>query len=115
VSLERVTSALPETRRFVDRHLRTHVSRETADDVKVVVSELVSNALLHGAGGIRLNLCLLDDAVRVEVADEGDAGLPHIDEQPDETGGWGLRLVEAIALRWGVYEGSTHVWADVPR
>ena len=31
----------------------------------------------------------------------------------DETGGWGLQIVDQLALQWGVLEGTTHVWADL--
>ena len=32
-----------------------------------------------------------------------------------EVGGWGLHLVQTLSDRWGVYEGSTHVWFEIDR
>lgn len=84
-------------------------------DAKVVVSELVNNAFLHGAGEIVLNAQLHDDALRLEVVDQGTGHAPAIREQvEDDTGGWGLQLVQALSTRWGAFEGTTHVWADIP-
>jgi anti-sigma regulatory factor (Ser/Thr protein kinase) len=79
------------------------------------VSELVNNAVVHGEGRIRLDAELRGEILRVEVVDEGEGTPPAIREQGvADGGGWGLRLVDTLALRWGVYEGSTHVWAELP-
>jgi hypothetical protein len=32
-----------------------------------------------------------------------------------EVGGWGLHLVQTLSNRWGVHEGSTHVWFEIER
>ena len=41
--------------------------------------------------------------------------MPEIREQPaDESGGWGLRIVDEVALQWGCFEGTTHVWVELP-
>jgi hypothetical protein len=32
-----------------------------------------------------------------------------------EVGGWGLHLVQTLSDRWGVYQGSTHVWFEIDR
>lgn len=80
----------------------------------LVSSELVSNAYLHGAGEIELVVNLFEDRIRIEVVDEGHEQAPAVREQPaDESGGWGLRIVDQVALQWGVFEGTTHVWADL--
>lgn len=77
-----------------------------ADDVLVCVSELATNALVHGVPpgrGYRLMLWLRDEGqVRVEVHDSGD-GVPGVRE-PDGESGRGLVIVEALADRWGVGE-----------
>lgn len=77
-----------------------------ADDVLVCVSELATNALVHGVPpgrGYRLMLWLRDEGqVRVEVHDSGD-GEPGVRE-PDGESGRGLVIVEALADRWGVGE-----------
>jgi anti-sigma regulatory factor (Ser/Thr protein kinase) len=78
---------------------------------EIVVSELVTNALVHGAVPILLTIERRDGKVHVEVRDErGDFG-PRSD-------GHGLQLVEAFALNWGISpidgNGKT-VWADIAR
>jgi hypothetical protein len=54
--------------------------------------------------------------VRVEVVDQGAGFIPVARDRPvTEVGGWGLHLVETLADRWGVHEGSTHVWFEIDR
>lgn len=75
------------------------------DDLLLCVSELATNALLHGVPPgryYRLRLLLFDGMVRVEVADSG-GGLPQVkDGDPGAEGGRGLLLVASLAERWGV-------------
>ena len=84
-------------------------------DFELAVSELVSNALLHGEGRIHVQLsCDADGRVRLEVGDEGrdggDAPRPHLVDR--RFGGWGLRFVDQLAESWGAvrHEGGTLVW-----
>ncbi|MFJ3634127.1 ATP-binding protein [Streptomyces sp. NPDC090085] len=74
------------------------------DDVSLCVSELATNALLHGVPPgrhYRLRMLLFDATVRVEVADSG-GGRPRVaDRDPGAEGGRGLLLVAALADRWG--------------
>lgn len=80
----------------------------------LVSSELVTNAYRHGRGEIELRLSVHDDRLRIEVIDHGRDAAPAVREQAaDGTGGWGLRIVDQLALQWGVFEGATHVWADL--
>ncbi|WP_406184116.1 ATP-binding protein [Streptomyces sp. NBC_01006] len=79
-------------------------SRE--DDMLLCVSELATNALLHGAPpgrGYLLRLLRLEHLVRVEVHDSGD-GAPIPQPQDRDGGGLGLLIVEAVADLWGVSE-----------
>ncbi|MFJ3648142.1 ATP-binding protein [Streptomyces murinus] len=96
--------------RRVVRELLTvwDVPEGVRDDVVLVVSELITNALVH-AGGTRIGCRLHRTAerIRVEVADEitGDAGsvLPVTCRPgPEDPHGRGLLLVEALSLGWGV-------------
>ena len=85
------------------------------DDVALVVSELVTNAVVHGEGDITLDVVVDDDSVHVEVADRE----PHLPDQPhaalDAESGRGLLLVSRVATQWGVRRTSPGkvVWAHL--
>ncbi|HEX8159436.1 MAG TPA: ATP-binding protein [Solirubrobacteraceae bacterium] len=84
-------------------------------DAELLVSELTSNAILHGKGQtITLRAWLDEDRLLVEVVDDG-SGFEHELRRKDfeQVGGWGLELVEDVSSRWGVREGTTHVWFEL--
>jgi anti-sigma regulatory factor (Ser/Thr protein kinase) len=116
VDLPRGPEATRIARDLLARHYSDALGAEALYNAQLVTTELVANALEHGRGRIRLKAALGDACLRVEVVDDGTGEAPAIREQTEESkGGWGLRIVEAVALRWGAFEGTTHVWADVPR
>ncbi|MFG2551553.1 ATP-binding protein [Streptomyces sp. NPDC048581] len=86
-------------------------------DLLLCVSELATNALLHGVPrgrGFLLRVRYDGDVLRVEVHDSGP-GEPRIPEEPDESeGGRGLLLVQELADKWGVGERTPGkvVWAE---
>lgn len=82
---------------------------------RLIVTELVSNAVLHGEGRIGLDLRVEDGRMCIEVVDEGTGQVPAIRESTGdgEPGGWGLQIVDTLAGRWGAHEGTTHVWAEL--
>jgi anti-sigma regulatory factor (Ser/Thr protein kinase) len=87
--------------------------------LSLLVSELVSNAVLHSdappASGIELCAHLLErGAVRVEVIDRGSGFIASPRDPSGAHGGYGLFLVEQQATRWGVdQEGGTRVWFEL--
>jgi anti-sigma regulatory factor (Ser/Thr protein kinase) len=89
---------------------------EELDAAKLLVSELVTNAVVHGVGRIRLVGDLDDERLRVEVGDEG-SGLERVARIIGfrQLRGHGLTIVEALSSRWGIQEGSTDVWAEIER
>ena len=109
-SFTRDTGEIARARRFVARTLRSWGLREEIPDLVLLVSELVSNALLHGAGTISVDIGHEEGLLRLDVTDQGGTSLPHL--ETDELGGRGLRLVDLLADSWGVDKSSdeTRVW-----
>ncbi|MGH9263421.1 MAG: SpoIIE family protein phosphatase [Acidimicrobiales bacterium] len=89
---------------------------ELADDAALVVSELVTNALLHGGGCTGVATVPIDGGVRIEVRD-GSSLPPMLGRPSDESlTGRGLRLVASVSARWGADTergGGKVVWAEV--
>lgn len=89
---------------------------EAADLVCLVVSELVTNAVVHGQGLVQLVLDLDDERLTVAVTDTGTAEVAKRPHDPAALGGRGLEIIEALALSWGTRshadEGKT-VWATL--
>jgi anti-sigma regulatory factor (Ser/Thr protein kinase) len=85
------------------------------DDLRLLVTELVTNSVRHGPGGkIRVAIKVTaPDAVFAEITDGGTDGAVEIREAAEDGGGLGLRILDRIATRWGVYEGSTNVWFEL--
>ena len=117
VDIERDLTAPATARRAVDE-LSGRVAEDVLPDVRLLVSELVSNSVKYGGeGALRLQIDT-DGArkLRVEVIDQGVGFVPVARDRPaTEVGGWGLHLVQTLSNRWGVYEGSTHVWFEIDR
>ena len=90
-------------------------------DVRLLVSELVTNAVRHAnlaPGDVILLVIDLEDSVlRVEVHDPGGGFIPRAPApDPARPSGWGLYLVEELADRWGVdSDDSTLVWFELDR
>ncbi len=104
-------------RRFVAETLAAWDAEGAADDALLIVSELVTNALLHARTG--MTITVVDespDAVRLSVSD-GSAQAPQERHFSPESGtGRGLHLLDALALEWGVdqHAGGKTVWCRVP-
>ena len=86
-------------------------------DVKLLVSELISNSVKYGHHRRLHTSGKGPGHVHVEVVDQGVGFVPAARDRPKtEPGGWGLHIrVEALTERWGVREGSTHVWFEIDR
>ncbi|MGX4687930.1 SpoIIE family protein phosphatase [Streptomyces sp. JNUCC 63] len=112
----RVPEAVRHARRFTRRTLRSWGVTEDADAALLVVSELVTNALVHTGGQVRLDLTLVDRRLRIAVAD----GSPRTPVKPagigwEATGGRGILLVEAVSAAWGALpvSGGKQVWSEM--
>jgi anti-sigma regulatory factor (Ser/Thr protein kinase) len=101
--------------------LRAHVAPGVLAMAELLITELVTNSVLHSGGnagetvGVRVELDR--HAIRLEVQDPGrQAAARDGDGRPGQ--GFGLRLVAALSERWGlehVAEGETRAWAQLRR
>ena len=105
-------------RRALDE-LSGRLSPNVLDDVRLLVSELVTNSIRHArlapSQWVDLAVRIEGDTVRVEVIDPGPGFRPSV-LRPTlyQESGWGLYLVEQVANRWGVVDdGAIHVWFEI--
>jgi anti-sigma regulatory factor (Ser/Thr protein kinase) len=115
IELQPAAGAPAEARAALDS-LRDAIPARRHDDLRLIVSELVSNSVVHGPGApIRLRLVVEDNGnVRGEIEDEGSGPFEHgASPVPRGNGGYGLHIVDALTQRWGVYEGSSHIWFEL--
>jgi anti-sigma regulatory factor (Ser/Thr protein kinase) len=87
-----------------------------AFDVLVVLSELVTNAVLHGAGVVDVELVREPGVLRLAVCDQGSGVVCMATPAVDAVGGRGLVLVDHLAQAWGVRPaagGGKTVWANL--
>lgn len=113
-------AAIAQARAFVDRLETLDDRSETRFAVRLLVSELFTNAVKYGAhresARIRLSVAVGEAQVRVEIGDQGrgfdeePAAMPDVDSES----GRGLAFLDALADRWGVVRnGESCVWFEV--
>lgn len=110
-----VPASVARIRHFAADACRDAGAGAACDTVALLVSEIATNALVHGSGEVRVSVWASPGVVRVEVDDDG-AGLPvRRQADPDAEGGRGLALVEALSTGWGVQPGETGktVWFEL--
>lgn len=105
----------PATARHALQALASTVDAGVLDDAGLLVTELVSNSVRHGAGD-RVQIRLdpgPNGTLRCEVVDDGHGFEPGPQpRRPEEDGGYGLFLVDKLSSSWGV-ENHTHVWFEL--
>jgi anti-sigma regulatory factor (Ser/Thr protein kinase) len=131
LDLPRDPAASSLARRAIRDHLGDALPAATVADVTLAVSELVANAVLHGTGEIELRIEADAAEVKGEVIDEGCGFEREVREAGglnglngiggigglnglNGIGGRGLFIVGQLAGSWGVHEGTTHVWFQIP-
>jgi anti-sigma regulatory factor (Ser/Thr protein kinase) len=115
LQLERQATAAALLRRWLEAEFSDVISGPRLAELQLVGTELVTNALQHGDGQVSVRVVMSGHALVIEVVDEGEGNVPSIRAQPaDESGGWGLQIVERLAVAWGAYAGTTHIWAELP-
>jgi anti-sigma regulatory factor (Ser/Thr protein kinase) len=114
LELPRRPDAPAVARRELQQRLGEVLHQDVLHDLYLVVSELVANAVRHGRGEIHLRLMRDAGDLRGEVID-GGGGFEHDVREVGSlaTSGRGLLIVEALTTRWGVHEGTTHVWFEM--
>ncbi len=103
LTLQAAASTPRAARHFLADTLRHwQVTTAVVDLATLLTSELVTNAVRYGRGLVRLRVRQAPPSVRVEVHDDNPT-LPVLGTEEDEAAesGRGLRLVDALATRWG--------------
>ncbi len=116
IALPRDPAASALARQAVRERLADVLPAATLADVTLAVSELVSNAVVHGSGDIELRMEVDLNIVKGEVIDGGGGFERQMREEGglDGVGGRGLLIVGRLAENWGVHQGTTHVWFQIP-
>lgn len=114
VQMQRIEGAPARARRELRAFCADRVESDLISDAELIVSELVTNAVRHGEGAVGLRARIDDDRLFVEVVDEGSGFERTLrGAEFEQVGGRGLEIVDETACRWGVHEGTTHVWFEL--
>jgi anti-sigma regulatory factor (Ser/Thr protein kinase) len=118
IELPREPTAPGRARQAVERFADL-VGDDRLADLRLLTSELVSNAVKYGGEGtVLLHVRQADDRLRVEVVDQGTGFQAQQTADARDradlelVGGWGLPIVQTLSSAWGSFEGSTHVWFE---
>lgn len=117
-TVDALPGAVSEARRWAASVTHGLLDADHAQSLRLIVSELVTNALRHGTDGERIDLAVTPkpEYLCVQVTDDGPglAPRPRALTTEDE-GGFGLFFVEQLARRWGVTRENrrTRVWFEL--
>jgi serine phosphatase RsbU (regulator of sigma subunit)/anti-sigma regulatory factor (Ser/Thr protein kinase) len=117
VVFSRDPSSVSAAREHVRRACRAAgVEEDTCESAMLLTSEVVTNAVVHGRGRVRLHVAASPTLVRVEVGDDSSMRpvvRPTVDE--DATGGRGMAIVEMLASTWGTRDSEVGkvVWFEL--
>jgi anti-sigma regulatory factor (Ser/Thr protein kinase) len=118
-SCETVLAAEPasaaKTRDFVCQHLVTHDLLYLVEDIRLVASELATNAMVHARTPFVVSLSELNGIVLLAIRDDSASIPVKARPQVMAQGGRGLVLVELLSHEWGAStdaSGSKSVWAS---
>ena len=118
VRLDGTLTSARKARAFAYSALDEWGVSDIADDVLLVVTELVNNAVTHAHTACELRLSISSAAVRVEVADQGPGTPDPLPPSETRNHGRGLHLVDALTVAWGfepISSGGKLVWAELKR
>lgn len=117
LELDLLPGAVPWARHHVTRILSEWSLGQLADSAQLIVSELVTNALIHGAGPVTVCLRAKDGSLLIEVQDARTVAPEPRTHPADAEGGRGLAIVALLSHCWGYYLKSSGkvVWAYLPK
>jgi anti-sigma regulatory factor (Ser/Thr protein kinase) len=110
-----------QARRIIADELSARIPAPVLDDVKLMVSELVTNGIVHGStqgqSAVTLDL-LVNGHIRCRVLDHGEGFARRAGRGGpggwEGLGGWGLQVVEELSDSWGMQSSAerTEVWFE---
>lgn len=110
-----VSTGIGDARRFTSERLTAWGQDGLTDVAVLMISELVTNAILHGGEGAVLTLRLDPSKLRAEVRDSNPASPVVRGYSETATTGRGMVIVDALAAAWGTFpvEGGKIVWFEL--
>ena len=116
MSVASVPRSVAQLRRFAVAACVEHGFGATCDTLELLVSEVATNALVHGRGDVCVSVLPGTGRVRVEVADDSDVLPVARHAGTDAESGRGIALLEELSDRWGVDADQRHgkvVWFEL--
>ena len=115
VDLPADASGATRARELARQQLAGSQSPEVLDTVTLVVTELVTNAVLHAQTDLRLMIETRHGRVRIAFEDHAPSLPQRVDAEPDALTGRGLALVEHLSSSWGVDASASGkvVWSEI--
>ena len=108
--------SVPRAREWVIGLAEPFVAAARIADLRLVISEVITNAVRHGGeGDMLVAVTPKEGFLCVQVTDTGDGFAPRPRAfEPDDDGGFGLFLVERLTRRWGLTRenSNTRVWFE---
>jgi len=107
-----------EARRFMTETLEVWDIGDLLDNVNLLVTELVTNAVVHAESDAEVAVVLGPQRLRVEVADRGEEMPRKREAESYDTSGRGMALVDALATDWGIQHrpgGGKIIWFELDR
>lgn len=104
-------------RRFVKRALERWAIQSELDVIELLVSELVTNSVVHAGSDVEVSVSVVSDRVRVAVFDSSREPLTLREVGPESASGRGLVMLDALASAWGTEftPGGKSIWFEVRR
>lgn len=117
ITLSPDTAAPGHARAWLRERLDTWLLSRHVDDLQLVVSELVTNAVLHARSTVEISVSVGEGVIELSVSDtDGRAPEPRSAGEVWDEGGRGLTLVSALSDDWGVAHRSNgkQIWVRLP-